>query len=472
MYKNSIMRILSYLSIILISFLPNLNCNAKMDNTSELFAFLKQKDWDSSYKLATKIGDPVLKKIVLSQQYMDQRHKDNTFENITNFLKANPYWPQSYLLLLRAEELINDATDKNLIVEWFDKHKPITGKGRKYYALAAASVIKDPKKLSPIIKSGWHFGNFSKSEQQSYFKNFKNYLTLADHVKKIDNHLWEGEITAAENSLEYVNAGYKKSFNAQIALIQKHKNARGLFKHVPKQYYTSGLVYRYLCSRKSDLPSGAEVSELSRMVSIDKNRADKFWKIQAYLAREFMEKRKYTEAYKVASSHFAINASSLSEAEFLSGWLALSFLKKPDLALSHFRNFNRIVKTPISKSRGIYWLARAHEYKKDLEKSKKLYYLAATKYPYTFYGQMSAIELNQRKIIIPDSVNIAKYKESINSDISNNEIVRAAQIISKYGPNALSQIYINEAIKQAKNAHDIYGVIGAISKSNNVHHKN
>lgn len=470
MYKNSIMRILSYLSIILISFLPNLNCNAKMDNTSELFAFLKQKDWGSSYKLATKIGDPVLKKIVLSQQYMDQRHKDNTFENITNFLKANPYWPQSYLLLLRAEELINDATDKNLIVEWFDKHKPITGKGRKYYALAAASVIKDPKKLSPIIKSGWHFGNFSKSEQQSYFKNFKNYLTLADHVKKIDNHLWEGEITAAENSLEYVNAGYKKSFNAQIALIQKHKNARGLFKRVPKQYYTSGLVYRYLCSRKSDLPSGAEVSELSRMVSIDKNRADKFWKIQAYLAREFMEKRKYTEAYKVASSHFAINASSLSEAEFLSGWLALSFLKKPDLALSHFRNFNRIVKTPISKSRGIYWLARAHEYKKDLEKSKKLYYLAATKYPYTFYGQMSAIELNQRKIIIPDSVNIAKYKESINSDISNNEIVRAAQIISKYGPNALSQIYINEAIKQAKNAHDIYGVIGAISKSNNVHH--
>ena len=131
MYKNSIMRILSYLSIILISFLPSLNCNAKMDNTSELFAFLKQKDWDSSYKLATKIGDPVLKKIVLSQQYMDQRHKDNTFENITNFLKANPYWPQSYLLLLRAEELINDATDKNLIVEWFDKHKPITGKGRK-----------------------------------------------------------------------------------------------------------------------------------------------------------------------------------------------------------------------------------------------------------------------------------------------------------------------------------------------------
>lgn len=83
---------------------------------------------------------------------------------------------------------------------------------------------------------------------------------------------------------------------------------------------------------------------------------------------------------------------------------------------------------------------------------------------------MSAVELNQRKIIISDSINTAEYKKNVNSHINNNEIVRAAQIISKYGPNALSQIYINEAIKQAKNTHDIYGVDLAIAKSNNVHH--
>ena len=401
---------------------------------------------------------------------MDQRHKENTFEKITKFLKANPYWPQSYILVLRAEELLNDTTNKDCIVEWFDKNEPVTGKGRKYYALAAVSLVKDPNRLSAIIKSGWHFGHFTKSEQKDYFSSFKNYLTELDHVKKIDNHLWEKEITAAKNSLEYVGAGYKKSFNAQIALIQKHKNARALFKRVPKQYYTSGLIYRYLHSRKTDLPSGAEVAELSRMVSINKSRADNFWKIQAYLAREFMEKKKYRDAYKVSSSHFATNASSMSEAEFLSGWLALNFLKKPDLALRHFRNFNRIVKTPISKSRGIYWLARAHEYKKDLEKSQKLYYLAAKRYPYTFYGQVSAVELNQRKIIIPDPINMAEYSQNVNSHIKNNEIVRAAQIISKHGSNALSQIYIKEAVKQAKNTIDIYGVVGAIAKSNNVHH--
>lgn len=464
------MRILSYLSIILMIFLTSFNCHAKGNNTSKLFGLIKQKKWQSSYNLASKIGDPVLKKIVLSQQYLDSRHKSNSFEKITKFLKENPKWPQNYILKLRAESLLNSGTNKKNIVEWFDKNKPVTGKGHKYYALAAADVVKDQKKLSSIIKSGWHFGNFTNSEQKSYYKRFRKYLTTTDHVKKIDNHLWEKEITAAKNSLNYVDAGYQKSFNAQIALIQKHKNARRLFKRVPKKYYTSGLIYRYLWSRKSDLPSGSEVASLSRIASVDKDRADSFWKAQAYLAREFIEKKKYRDAYKASSSHFATSASCKSEAEYLSGWLALNFLRKPDLALGHFRNFNRTVKTPISKSRGIYWLARAHEYKRDKQKSEKLYYLAATKYPYTFYGQMAAVELSQRKMVMPDAINMREYNQNINSYIKNNEIVRAAQIVSKYGSNALSQIYIKAAVKQAKNTTDVYGVVGAIAKSNNVHH--
>ncbi len=464
------MRILSYLSIILMIFLTSFNCHAKGNNTSKLFGLIKQKKWQSSYNLASKIGDPVLKKIVLSQQYLDIRHKSNSFEKITKFLKENPKWPQNYILKLRAESLLNSGTNKKNIVEWFDKNKPVTGKGHKYYALAAADVVKDQKKLSSIIKSGWHFGNFTNSEQKSYYKRFRKYLTTTDHVKKIDNHLWEKEITAAKNSLNYVDAGYQKSFNAQIALIQKHKNVRRLFKRVPKKYYTSGLIYRYLWSRKSDLPSGSEVASLSRIASVDKDRADSFWKVQAYLAREFIEKKKYRDAYKASSSHFATSTSCKSEAEYLSGWLALNFLRKPDLALGHFRNFNRTVKTPISKSRGIYWLARAHEYKRDKQKSEKLYYLAATKYPYTFYGQMAAVELSQRKMVMPDAINMTEYNQNINSYIKNNEIVRAAQIVSKYGSNALSQIYIKAAVKQAKNTTDVYGVVGAIAKSNNVHH--
>jgi len=253
-------------------------------------------------------------------------------------------------------------------------------------------------------------------------------------------------------------------------LLQKQQDARNLFKRVPKKYYTSGLIYRYLWSRKNDLPSGSEIAGLSRIASADKIRGDSFWKVQAYLAREYIERKKYRDAYQSTSGHFASSAANKSDAEYLSGWLALNYLKKPDIALKHFREFNRVVKTPISKSRGIYWLARAHEDKRDEEKAQKLYYLGATKYPYTFYGQMAAIEINQKKMILPKAIDLAKHNKNTDLYVKNNEITRAAQIISKHSSNGLSQVYIKAAIKQASNTNDILSVASAINQSKNVHH--
>ena len=45
-----------------------------------------------------------------------------------------------------------------------------------------------------------------------------------------------------------------------------------------------------------------------------------------------------------------------AEAEWLSGWIALTFLSDPNMALQHFKNFYNNVGYPISLSRGAYWM--------------------------------------------------------------------------------------------------------------------
>ena len=50
-----------------------------------------------------------------------------------------------------------------------------------------------------------------------------------------------------------------------------------------------------------------------------------------------------------------------AEAEWMSGWIALSFLNDPILAIDHFNNFYQNVGYPISLSRGAYWLGRSYE---------------------------------------------------------------------------------------------------------------
>ncbi len=465
------MRNLSLLSIILMIFLlPGLSF-AKESRESKVFKLIKQKDWSKSYGLANKTGNSALKKIVLSQQYLDSKHKGNSFEKTAKFLMQNPHWPQSYLLRIRAENLLKETSDEKLIFKWFNQSSPVTGRGHKYYALAAGKFEKDPKKLAKIIKSGWHNGNYYLADQKKYHKKFRKYLTLSDHIKKIDNHIFDHELTSARNSFYLVNAQYKKSFRAQIDLSQKHKKAQKTFKRVAKKYYTPGLIYQYLNLRKKNLPkSSSEFVPLLKLAKKSPEYADRFWKVQAYIAREFIERKKYNDAYKVASLHFTKSPANQSEAEFLSGWLAISFLKKPSLAIKHFRQFNRVVRTPISKSRGIYWLARAHEAAKDRAKAQKLYDLAAAKYPYTFYGQMAVMELGKKRMLLPSNINLAKHKAASESHKKKSDITHAAQLVSRYGPNVMSQAYISSAVKQASTTKEILGVAGNVHTSKNVHH--
>ena len=59
-------------------------------------------------------------------------------------------------------------------------------------------------------------------------------------------------------------------------------------------------------------------------------------------------------------------------AEWMSGWIALSFLDDPILAIDHFEKFYNEVGYPISLSRGAYWLGRAYEKLGNNDKSIKM----------------------------------------------------------------------------------------------------
>ena len=52
---------------------------------------------------------------------------------------------------------------------------------------------------------------------------------------------------------------------------------------------------------------------------------------------------------------------AFAELEFLSGWIALRFLNKPEIAYDHFVRLYNEMKLPISLSRGAYWAGRAAE---------------------------------------------------------------------------------------------------------------
>ncbi len=450
----------------------NINAANSADaNYKQCFKLIKQQQWSDAEKIAKISSDSALQKIVISEKFLDKNYKNKSFEGITKFIENNPGWSREYSLKKMAEDCLDKNTNYKEIYKWFSKNKPITGNGYKYYALSAAKLHSEPinSSIIVIIKDGWRYGDFSEQEANSYYNKFKKYLTLQDHIARIDYLLMSSNVTAAKKYFYLVNDSYKNSFKAQIALIQKKQDAYSQFKEVPKQYYTNGLIYRYLQSIKKDLPKVNESIDLIKYLDDAQIYADKFYDVQNYMAREYLEKKDYLSAYKIISNHFTDLPSKASNAEFLSGWIALRFLGKPQLAIKHFEKFDRVVSTPVSKSRGLYWLARTYDSIGQTDKALELYSQASFNYPYTFYGQASIIELGDHQLKLPDNIDTSKFSNS--KIIVNDDLFKAAVLVAKYGTTSMNQLYLKAAIARAKNKVEVMALAAEIDKIQNVHYK-
>ncbi|ADE29926.1 lytic transglycosylase domain-containing protein [Rickettsia prowazekii] len=459
------MKIKLFIAIFLLLALK-INANSdSIDNVQQVFTYIDQKKWSQAKDLALAINIKVLTKIVLSQAFLDNKCSDNSFQEIIKFLQKNPDWPQNKLIAKRAEEYLNNHTNKKVIFDWFSTHPPLTGKGYKFYAVAAISLVKDYKILLPIIKKAWVYGNFTPEEENIYYNKWSKYLTVNDHLERIEEHLWLNDIKTAKRSLKYVDQGYRNSFKAQIAIISTAPNAEKLFKNVPEKYYTSGLLYRYLDFKKMQKPT-KEMIALFKKAKNNRKHFAKWCRLQSYYARAFIDYKDFANSYRMATMRFPACHKTIREQEWLAGWLSLSFLKKPDQALMHFNKFIKVVKTPISLARGFYWLGRTYEAKGDKQTARK-FYEQASRYSFTFYGQVANIELNRTKLVLP---NIPVITSEVRKTIENKEIIKAIRLFVKYNKNHLAMIYSKEAIKNTRNQAEIQIIANIIKECNNTHY--
>ncbi|MCC8371457.1 MAG: lytic transglycosylase domain-containing protein [Rickettsia endosymbiont of Pseudomimeciton antennatum] len=426
------------------------------------FIHLDKKEWQDCEKMAKASKDQALIKIALSQKFLDQDYKKNTFEEVIKFIQNNPHWSQVNRLKEKAEQYLNYDTDKTLIINWFSKNEPVTALGYKFYALASRKLIKNQQNLAKIIKNGWIYGVFTAQEEKEYLTNFKNILREEDHVKKIDQYLWEADINSAKKYMHYVSNSYKQNFIAQIAILNQSSDSEKLFQKLSEKYYTPALLFHYLDSKKKDIPTSKSI-DLFKKVKLDKRYAVRWGRLQSYYAREFIDQKDFANSYKIISMPLTVSHEHIREAEWLSGWLALRFLDKPDLALSHFNKFMTVATKPLSISRGQYWLARTYQAKGDMKQANKFYNMAA-KYSHLFYGQLANIELKKNHIIL------AKKPKSVKPNIENSEIIRAIKHLIKHGKYSLAFLYADTAIRNSSKPSEILLITDIISSYDNIFH--
>jgi soluble lytic murein transglycosylase len=356
---------------------------------------MKKSDWTNALKTAKKAKDKSIYNFIEWRHLLTERNKASFYDYL-NFINANKDYPRLGRIKYLAEhKLSNEKITPGKIIDWFGDEEPLSGYGKmilgESYILTGQN--EQGKKL---IKEGWITADLSKTELSLFRKKFKNYLNAEDYIQRADYLAWENKYWDLKRMLRYLPKDYELLYNARQLLMSKSYGVDQAIKNVPDRFKNdAGLNFDRLKWRRKRgrIDSSAEILLNVKNTKDYLVRPDKWWDEREIISRSLIYEKKYELAYKIASNHALIEGSDYAAAEWMSGWIALSFLDDPLLSKDHFQNFYNNVSYPISTSRGAYWLARSYKALGNKENSKK-WFEEAAKYLTTYYGQLAFLELN------------------------------------------------------------------------------
>lgn len=362
-----------------------------------------RKQWDVARDYASRISSPAARDLVLWRAFTT---KDNggAFSDIDRFFQSHRDWPNQRALQARAEEAMPaDAMQPDQVVAWFQGRDPVSGEGMVKLGDAYLRKGQDSNAKS-WIRRGWVEGNFTLERMAYISSRYSTHLSGDDHRARVSRLVWAGEYGQANAMTNWIGSDISALTSARIKLRQTARDADAAYGRVPSHLQDDpGLLFdraRWLRKRDRDYEARPLLIRASQNLGSPPPEIEDWWTERNYQAREALDAGNPQQAYQIAAGHDLRKESGLpfAEAEFLSGWLALRFLNKPDVAFDHFLRLRESVTAPISVARAHYWAGRAAERSGRTADAQRQYEAAAA-FPMTFYGQLAAAAANPRSTL-------------------------------------------------------------------------
>jgi len=402
-----------------------------------IFILIKKNKWNNAIEQTKKVKDKEFKNLV-TWLYLKQRGNQATFSDYQKFITKNPDYPRIGRLRYMAEhKIILENTSPKSIINWFGNDEPLSGTG-KIKLGEAYLTIKETELGSSFIKSGWVKADLSKRDVRYYRKKFRKILNTSDHLKRADHLAWDNQYWDLKRMLPYLPKKEKLLYNARFILMTNSYGVDKAISDVPSELVDDlGLQYNRLKwrTRRNRLEGSLEIL---RKFHGEETLVypELWWKLRENIARDLIYEKKYSLAYEVSSNHHLNEGPEFADAEWISGWLALSFLNKSELAINHFENFYNNVGYPISLARGAFWLGLAHEKNKNLNEAKK-YFEEGSKFSNTYYGQLSfnKIKLGEDFKLSPEHSLSDGYEKKFNK----NRLIRHVRLLRELDKTEFSK---------------------------------
>ncbi|MBW4961462.1 lytic transglycosylase domain-containing protein [Sulfitobacter sp. CW3] len=342
-------------------------------------------NWDNAKRIAQRDGT-VAQDVV---EWHRLRAGLGTYDDVMAFLQRRPDWPGEPYLRMKSEDAVIAHGDA-AVLEFFEGRPPQTPIGVLGYATALKNAGRSGEADARLVLA-WRTMPMD-AVSQALFIAAHDRLLKPHHAARLDELLWQSDHAGARQMFNLVGDADKALAETRIALQNRKSDVNELINALPASMGgDAGLQKdRFEWRIRKGFEDSAKDLLLSQSISADALGQPEAWaNRRRALARDEMRNGNPKRAYQMASQHFLEGGSNFADLEWLSGYIALRFLKDPKRALTHFKAHDGAVESPISQGRAGYWQGRALQALGDTEGAAKAYAQGA-KFQSSFYGLLAA----------------------------------------------------------------------------------
>lgn len=312
--------------------------------------------------------------------------------SVLNFEADAPEYASAALYHTRLEQaLVKENASDDQVIRLLGGQMPNTTDAQ----IALALAYKDngqAARAARIARSIWVDNFLDRASEDKVRLKLGDLLTRRDHWDRIVHLLMNDRASGTERMLGLVSPAQKSLAQAGIAVARGGADARRLLDRVDPSLRTSALFY-FLAAQQAR----AEGRYSTAVANLDAAKgplpdAAQWWYERRTLLRQLLMTGDVKLAYRTAAGYTHGPDGRLVEAHFHAGWIALSFLKDPATAQTHFEAMRKLATLPDTVTQANYWLGRSLLAVGDKAGATTAFQKAAG-YSTTYYGLLARAEL-------------------------------------------------------------------------------
>ena len=365
-------------------------------------------------------------------------------QDFSEFLKANPMWPDRRLMTRRLEQaLFIDGGSAKGILKHFENEQPKFDAGLAAKA-SAHLALGNKDKAKELAAKAWCGGGIAASREKAFLQRFGDLLTHDDHQCRVDrllvaNHRWtrtrKTKAHAIRRAIKLIDKKHQKKATARLAAFLRQRVATKWLNAVPEELRRNDWGYAFQKVQHLRQAKKYDAAwKLLKRVPTDPDKIinrDAWWEERHRNALAAIRKKQNKLAYSFVADIRPESVNPAKEQAFFAGWVALRKLAKPKVALEHFKRMRELVDGPLSSSKAEFWLGRTYMALGQKETAQE-HYAKGAEYRDTFHGQLSRQALSPDDPTMDLPLPAVPTAQQIKGFLEN-DAVQAATIAHKEG---------------------------------------